>query len=686
MPILTAADLNQSFGATDLFENVQLKLEPRERAGLVGPNGSGKTTLLRILAGLQEPTAGTVTRAADLTLGYLRQEAVLTFAGQENTIWEEMLTVFSDLTGLEEQLRAMEGRMTAGDLSETLLDAYGRVQEQYEVGGGYDYQVEIKRVLTGLGFAEEQWQTPLAHLSGGQKTRVLLGRLLLEKPELLILDEPTNHLDLAAVEWLEKILRNWPGALIIVSHDRFFLDKVVTLVWDLSPRGVAAYRGNYSSYVRQRQEAWERDTRLFEAEMERMTAELDFVRKHIAGGKTDIAKGKLRRLTRDIVLLETYGVRAAEMGQSWLQIGERVRTFSANEAARRLRDLRPPVDGPPRLTIRLESAERSVRTVLRGKQVRIGFPDTPLFETDAFLLERHDCAALIGPNGSGKSTFLRTVAGDLPPLQGGLKLGDGVQIGYFAQAHDQLDLEKRVIDELLAHQPMSPEAARNYLAQYLFRGDDVFKPVRALSGGERGRLALALLAADGANFLLLDEPTNHLDIPSQEVLQSVLEQFDGTILLVSHDRYLVSRLANQIWEIVPDELAGLARMVAFKGSYEALLRIKAGEAVDEAAQLTLTAGAEHAAPADLGWVDELPDAVSGKRARRELAHRRYVLQGAIEDAEFNLQRLEFELDGARAAGDAARTADLEASHAAAREELERLNAELDGLVAFWQDE
>ncbi|MCK5922522.1 MAG: ABC-F family ATP-binding cassette domain-containing protein, partial [Methylococcales bacterium] len=537
--ILTTNNLGLSYGANDIFEEIDLKLGDKVRAGLVGPNGVGKTSLLLILAGLLESDSGEVVRKRDLTLGYLRQEAVLTFAGQENTVYEEMLSLFLNLQELEQKLRGLEAAMAAGDMSEEVMEGYGRFQEQYEIGGGYDYQVEIKRILQGLGFGADQWDTPLTHLSGGQKTRVLLGRLLLEKPDLLILDEPTNHLDLAALEWLERTLRQWTGALIVVSHDRYFLERVVTEVWEMSQSTLKTYRGSYSSFVYQREHQQKRESDLFASEKERLEKEYAFIRKHIAGGKTDIAKGKLKRLTRDIVLLEQMaeGKSLDELkSKSWLEIGGRVRTFSPNEAARRLRDLKPPLAGPPTLKIRLKSEQRSVRSVLRSKGLQIGYPGEPLFKTDRIQLNRQDCVALLGPNGSGKSSMLRTLRGELAPLKGTLKFGDGVHVGYFAQAHEQLNVENRVIDELLAHQSMSKQDARRYLAKYLFLKDDVFKHIHSLSGGERARLALALLAAVGANFLLLDEPTNHLDIESQEVLQQVLANFDGTILLVSHDR------------------------------------------------------------------------------------------------------------------------------------------------------
>jgi ATP-binding cassette subfamily F protein 3 len=559
--------------------------------GLVGPNGSGKTSLLRILAGQQEPTTGTVSLRDELTLGYLRQEAVLTFAGQDNTIYEEMLSVFADLQQQEADLRRLEAAMSAGDMSEVVLAEYGRIQDQYELDGGYQYQHDIKRVLLGLGFPQEEWETPLPHLSGGQKTRLLLGRLLLEQPDLLILDEPTNHLDVAAIEWLEQTLRRWEGSLIIVSHDRYFLDRIINRVWEMGLTSLKSYRGNYTAYVTKRQADWEREMALFKSEKARLESELAFVRKHIAGGKTDIAKGKLKRLTRDVVLIEQVGVTEMQH-KSWLHIGERVRTFSANEAARRIRALTPPDNQPPRLNIRLQAAERSGRIVLRTGELEIGYPGTALFTTDKIRLERLDCAALIGPNGSGKTTFLRTLLQELPTLDGWLKFGDSVLPGYFAQGHEQLNLKHRVIDEITTRQPTMPAVeARNYLAQYLFKGDDVFKQVSALSGGERGRLALALLALDGANFLLLDEPTNHLDIPSQEVLQAVLEGFEGTILLVSHDRYLVDRLATQIWELRDGHLH------IFEGGYNDFLIARSGDTGDDLDPPPV--------PEEMDWVDDL---------------------------------------------------------------------------------
>ncbi len=674
MSILTAQTLGHSFGADDLFTDFHFRLDAKERVGLVGPNGIGKTTLLLILAGKIEPEEGTVAHRTDLTIGYLRQEAVLTFAGQDNSIYEEMLSVFANLVEIEREMSKIEGEMSAGAADSALFDRYSDLQNHYDAGGGYEYQLKIRQVLEGLGFEKEIWATPLQHLSGGQKTRILLGRLLLEAPDLLIMDEPTNHLDSSAVEWLERTLKNYPGTLLLVSHDRYFLDRVTTAIWEMSAEELRQYKGNYSSYVRQRQAEYDREIKLFEAEMERLTGELDWIRRHIAGGKTDMAKGKLKRLTRDIVLIEEVGVLGKE-GKAWSEIGGRVRTLTVNEAADRLKGIEPPSSGPPRLNIKLTSEERSGILVLKTQRLRIGYPDTFLFKSEKIRLERGDCAAIIGPNGSGKTTLIKTLLGEISPLRGSVSLGDNVKIGYFAQAHDQLDGHRRVIDEILADFPLGERQARNHLAAYLFRGEDVFKEVSALSGGERGRLALAKLALEEANFLLLDEPTNHLDIPSQEVLQEVLERFDGTMLLVSHDRYLIDRLATQIWSLHDEELS------IFYGSYADYLVSQGSErdgkrrrklADQQGAKVDIKK--KDAAPlpeADLSWVEEIERPASApkkKGARRG--------SSAIHRAAAYLERLHEELELAQLSKDEDEIKFLEAEISAAETELEALGGQL----------
>ncbi|MFQ5433830.1 MAG: ribosomal protection-like ABC-F family protein [Anaerolineae bacterium] len=621
----------------------------------------GKTSLLMILAGLTQPAGGELFKVRALSVGYLRQEAVLAFADQNHTLYEEMLTVFADLQGIEKEMRRLEAAM-ADAADERVLERYGRLQSDYEHGGGYQYQVEIKLVLLGLGFAETDWQTSIAHLSGGQKTRLLLGRLLLEKPDLLILDEPTNHLDLTAVQWLERTLHKWQGALIIVSHDRYFLDRVVNRIWAMTPTGFRVYRGDYTSYARQREAEIEREQKLFVAAIERLEKELEFVRKHIAGGQSDLAKGKLKRLTRDLVLLEqaSEGESLASLqGKSWLDVGGRVRTLSANEAAQRLRHLHSPYGRGDQMRIKLRAAERSGRLALRTGELTIGYPGRPLFTTEKLQLERWECAAILGDNGSGKSTFLGTVMGGIRPSNGWIKFGDNVKTGYFAQGHDQLTLTHRVIDEVMRCQPMAETAARNFLAQYLFRGHDVFKKVADLSGGERGRLALAALALAGANFLLLDEPTNHLDILSQESLQTALESFDGTILLVSHDRYLIDRLATQIWEIRD------GRLRVFAGTYTDFLLAQTNETESE---IDIS---------ELDWVAEIEPLPAAKMARRERQTRQKELLHAIEAAEDWLDQLADELARAQAGGDTMALSQL-------RDEQTVMAARLAALTAEWE--
>jgi ATP-binding cassette subfamily F protein 3 len=678
MPVLTTQSLGHRFGANELFHEVALTVEARDRVGLVGPKGVGKTTLLLALAGLLEPTSGQVERAEELTIGYLRQEAVLTFAGRENTVYQEMLTAFADLRRREQELGALEAAL-AEDYSPELLENYGRLQEQFEREGGYQYQIAIKRVLLGLGFAQTQWDVPLRHLSGGQKTRVLLGRLLLEKPALLILDEPTNHLDIAAVEWLEATLRHWDGALIIVSHDRFFLDRIVNRVWDLAPAPgnnpaeLKAYRGNYSAYVLQREEAHERANRLYEEEKERLEREAEFIQTHIAGGQTDIAKGRLRQLTRDLALIDQIGIVAMaenrRAGRSWIEVGARTRPLTINEAIERIRALRPPFARLPRLAINLDALDRGARIVLRAKDATIGYPERLLFTADRLKLERGSRVALLGPNGSGKSTFLRTILGEIPLLDGELELGKEVKLGYFAQAHDRLDPARRVIDELWTRRDMGETDARRYLAGYLFRGDDVFKRVSDLSGGERGRLALALLALEGANFLLLDEPTNHLDIPAQEALQEVLEAFNGTILLVSHDRYLIDRLASQIWIIEGQALS------IYPSTYREYLALQSGQVTQAEEKVTEAETYSEASQEPASLVAGAPRKGWSREARRSTERRRRQVEVDLEDSEWQIARAGEALELARASGDAEAIAVWEAEYSRAREQLDKLLAE-----------
>ncbi len=582
MSILTAENVGLSFGAFDLFKNISVTVANDSKIGFIGPNGIGKTSLLLILAGINIPTTGQVHIAKGRRLGYLRQEAVDAFADRDNTVYGEMITVFADMQDRQAKLQEMEMQMASGEYDEALLEKYGNLQEAFEKDGGYEYDIRIQQTLQGLGLGKKHWHMPLRHLSGGQKTRALLARLLLEKPDLLMLDEPTNHLDIEAVEWLEHILKEWEGAVLIVSHDRYFLDNTVNTIWEMGPTGIEVYSGGYSNYLLQRQERWEYYERVFEEEKERLLKEVDYIQRNWVRASTHAqALGRLRRLTGDLKVIEEYGVMALRT-MKWSETGlSTARPFDVIEAIRKVNALQPDHPRPIAIRPRLAETHTSGTIILRANETTIGYPRHPLFTIHNLELRRGECAALIGPNGSGKTTFLKVLLQQVEPLTGKVQLGASLKIGYFAQAHDALKGTHTVIDELTKHKPMLPGDARSYLAPYLFRGDDVFKPLDALSGGERARLALAILSLDGANFLLLDEPTNHLDIPAREALQEVLENYAGTILLVSHDRFLIDRLATQIWDLHEN------RLVVFNGSYREFILRRASTASSAAARQVL---------------------------------------------------------------------------------------------------
>jgi ATP-binding cassette subfamily F protein 3 len=527
MPLLSAQNLSKSFGPVDLFTSVSLSIPHRARIGLVGANGIGKTTLLRILAGEEESSGGVVNHARSARIGYLPQEAVL---DSNLTLWEEELTVFAPLIQMQNELHILEARLSSEAQSDALLEEYGRLQAAFDHTGGYTYENQLRMTLTGLGFTKADFKRPVPQLSGGQRTRALLAKLLLSQPDLLLLDEPTNHLDIEAVEWLEDFFKDWPGGVLIVSHDRYFLDQVVNVIWEMTP-AIEEYRGNYTAYLMQRQERYERVLSEYQAQQEFIEKEEDYIRRNIAGQNTRQAQGRRKRLER--MLADSLFVRPTKKRS---------------------------------LHLRLATAARSGDLVLRTRSLSVGYADEgkPLFLVPNLTLVRGECAAIIGPNGAGKTTFLKTVLEVIPPLAGETVLGASLSIGYFAQAHEKLHPNWTLMEEIQGIRPkMLPAEVRDYLARFLFTGDDVFKLVEVLSGGERGRLALACLALDGSNLLLLDEPTNHLDLQSQEILQSVLSDYPGTILLVSHDRYLIDALATQVWEVIPAQQT----LVQFDGTY-----------------------------------------------------------------------------------------------------------------------
>jgi ATP-binding cassette subfamily F protein 3 len=520
MSVISASNLKKSFGAQDVFSDISLSVPQRARIALVGPNGIGKSTLLHLLVGIEKPDQGSVQRSRGMKIGFLPQEASYssqTRAELESTLWDYSLGALSYLRSQEEELAQLEQAMADPQIAESVMGRYGRLQEAFELAGGYTYHASVRRVLTGMSFATDEFERRLSTLSGGERTRALLARLLLEEPDLLVLDEPTNHLDIDAIEWLEGWLREYEGAAVIVSHDRYFLDNSVDRVWDLSPQSITVYRGNYSAYVLQRAERVELQRKQYESQQEHVRREEDFIQRNIAGQKTRQAQGRRKRLQR---LLRDHAVDQPT-------------------------SLRP-------VHIDFGEARRSGDRVLETISLAVGFADDdePLFIAPDLILMRGECAAVIGPNGAGKTTFLKMLIGEVEPLRGEVKLGASLKVGYFAQAHEDLDPDLTVLDEILrTGSGLKISEARNFLGSYLFSGDDVDKPVAVLSGGERGRLALAKLTLLGANLLLLDEPTTHLDLRSQEILQEALAEFPGTILLVSHDRYLIEALATQVWAI-----------------------------------------------------------------------------------------------------------------------------------------
>ncbi|MDZ4765186.1 MAG: ABC-F family ATP-binding cassette domain-containing protein [Chloroflexota bacterium] len=633
MSILTASNLAKSFGPDDIFNDVTVEIPHKARIALVGPNGAGKTTMLHLLLDMATPSAGSVSRAKGLRIGFLPQRPELLGA---HTLREELMSGLARVMALETEVNAAAAALADTPDDAALIARFGDLSEQFEAAGGYTYEARVKMVMQGLNFTPEDAERPLSMLSGGQKTRALLGRLLLEQPDLLALDEPTNHLDINAIEWLEGYLREFPGAVLVVSHDRYFMDAVATTIWELDFGVVETYRGTYSHYVQQREERHERRFKEYEAQQAFIAKEEEYIRRNLAGQNVAQAKGRRTRLQR----------------------------LMRDDLVRKPRSRRD-------MSLKLGETMRSGDQVLMTRGLHVGYPGKPLFTAPDITLRRQEVAALIGANGAGKSTFVKTALGDIQALGGEIRIGASVKIGYFAQAHEALDPKNTLIDELYATKAMPVSQARAYLGAYLFSDDDVFRKVETLSGGERGRLALAKLALEGANLLLLDEPTNHLDIASQEILQNVLADFDGTILLVSHDRYLVAALATQIWAVSP------GRLDVFNGGYSEYLAWRDG-AQKAAAN---GAAAKHGAKAD----------DKAAKANKTTAHKSglnpFQRQKRLETVEASIHELEVRLEALNAAlssgeigGDAVRVAALGAEYMQTEAALHAIMIEWETLV------
>jgi ATP-binding cassette subfamily F protein 3 len=661
MSVLVGSNVSKSFGAFDVFSDLNFSVARGDKVALIGVNGCGKTTLLRIIAGADDPDAGSEIRfARGVTRGYLSQTAE---ESDESTVWQHAQDAFAELHAIQQRMARLEQDMLDPAKAEKALEQYGAAQHEFELKGGYEMDAKIKRVLGGLGFKDADVHTPLSHLSGGQRVRAALAQLLLQSPDVLLLDEPTNHLDRQGVEWLENFLQEWEGSLIVVSHDRYFLDEVCDQVWEMGRRPdgqshIETYRGGYTEYVQQRTERRERALLEFEAQQEFIKKQEEFIRRNMAGQNTAQAKGRLRRLNRLERLEKPVEQRAMSIRiKGGARSGDRVLETSG-------------------LHVGYANGIQDGEKVGRGENGKSALlqPFTPshlLFKSPDLLLLRTERAALIGPNGTGKTTFLKTIMGETPALKGEVKLGANVHVGYFAQAHEGLDLERTVLQELMsAREDLKLSEARDILGRFLFSGDDQFKKVGMLSGGERGRVALAKLTLQGANFLLLDEPTNHLDIPSQEVLTEALNHFDGTLLMVSHDRYLIAALATQLW-ILDRDANGQTSLSVFRGTYDAWR-----DSLDEAARVK----AESAAPKAASNGQKQPEpkksepapatpaqSAESKNRQQQRIAKMAAAEKRIEDLEHRLHELNWQMESA--GSDFAKIQTLSAEYAKTERDL-----------------
>lgn len=513
MIILQANKIERSFAGEVLFDNISLQVDERDRIALVGKNGAGKSTLLKILVGEEEPTSGEINKKRDLSLSYLAQDSRFE---SSNTIYDEMLHVFDDLRKTEKTLRQMElemGEKTGADL-EKLMQDYDRLSEEFRQAGGFTYEADIRAILNGFKFDESMWQMKIEELSGGQNTRLALAKMLLEKPNLLVLDEPTNHLDIETIAWLENYLVNYSGALLIVSHDRYFLDKVATITLDLTKHSLDRYVGNYSSFVEQKEQKLLTEAKNYEKQQKEIAAMEDFVNRNLVRAST---------------------TKRAQSRRKQLEKMER---------------LDKPEAGTKSAHMTFHSDKTSGNVVLTVEEAAVGYDDQILSEPINLDIRKMNAVAIVGPNGIGKSTLIKSIVGQIPFIKGEARFGANVEVGYYDQTQSKLTPHNSVLDELWNDFKLTPEVEiRNRLGAFLFSGDDVKKTVGMLSGGERARLLLAKLSMENNNFLILDEPTNHLDIDSKEVLENALIDFDGTLLFVSHDRYFINRVATQVLEL-----------------------------------------------------------------------------------------------------------------------------------------
>lgn len=593
MIILQANKIERSFAGEVLFDNISLQVDERDRIALVGKNGAGKSTLLKILVGEEEPTSGEINKKRDLSLSYLAQDSRFE---STNTIYDEMLHVFDDLRKTEKTLRQMElemGEKTGADLDKLMQD-YDRLSEEFRQAGGFTYEADIRAILNGFKFDESMWQMKIEELSGGQNTRLALAKMLLEKPNLLVLDEPTNHLDIETIAWLENYLVNYSGALLIVSHDRYFLDKVATITLDLTKHSLDRYVGNYSGFVEQKEQKLLTEAKNYEKQQKEIAALEDFVNRNLVRASTTKRAQSRRKQLEKMERLDKpeAGTKSAHM------------TFHSDKA--------------------------SGNVVLTVEEAAVGYDDQILSEPINLDIRKMNAVAIVGPNGIGKSTLIKSIVGQIPFIKGEARFGANVEVGYYDQTQSKLTPHNSVLDELWNDFKLTPEVEiRNRLGAFLFSGDDVKKTVGMLSGGERARLLLAKLSMENNNFLILDEPTNHLDIDSKEVLENALIDFDGTLLFVSHDRYFINRVATQVLELSEEG------STLYLGDYDYYLEKKA----ELEALATAQAEAEAASSTEEVTSNDYHLQKQNQKELRKITRRIEQLEAEMEELDQKIQAI-----------------------------------------------
>ena len=592
MIILQANKIERSFAGDVLFENINLQVDERDRIALVGKNGAGKSTLLKILVGEEEPTSGEINKKKDISLSYLAQDSRFE---SENTIYDEMLHVFDDLRTTEKQLRQMEldmGEKTGVELDKLMSD-YDRLSEEFRQAGGFTYEADVRTILNGFKFDESMWQMKIAELSGGQNTRLALAKMLLEKPNLLVLDEPTNHLDIETISWLENYLVNYSGALLIVSHDRYFLDKVATITLDLTKHSLDRYVGNYSSFVEQKEQKLATEAKNYEKQQKEIAALEDFVNRNLVRAST---------------------TKRAQSRRKQLEKMER---------------LDKPEAGNKSANMTFRSDKTSGNIVLTVENAAIGYDGEILSEPINLDLRKMNAVAVVGPNGIGKTTFIKSIVDQIPFIKGEKRFGANVEVGYYDQTQSKLTPSNTVLDEFWNDFRLTPEVEiRNRLGAFLFSGDDVKKSVGMLSGGEKARLLLAKLSMENNNFLILDEPTNHLDIDSKEVLENALIDFDGTLLFVSHDRYFINRVATHVLELSENG------STVYLGDYDYYVEKKAELAASQDEEAVAYSQEKEASP-----VNDYQAQKESQKELRKLMRQIESLEAEIEELENQAQAI-----------------------------------------------